>query len=423
MYIQSRTLSRIKELPVSNLLKSGRVLLFLIAALLPTLLLAQINNPYDPANRERGLSAFEQKRYGDAMHLLRPFASQGDPAAEFVIGNIMAQGLGTPRNESLGLQYLMKSADHGYPRAQAAMGIRYVMGRGVPQDNCKALAMFRAAYAQDPKLVANEMGNMYKDGLCVDRDPRLAARYYAASPAPEADINRENLLHESTPEDKSSIERAAQFESRDNFAGALQVLKPLADRGEMHALEHLGYCYWFLDHSPDHFQLAAQTFQRAANQGSGYAQAMLGNLYEMGVGVSRDEARAFQLYQSSAGKKNSAGLFYLARAYEFGIGVQKDRDAAIRYYTQAGQQGNDRGAHFAEFLKDPNNVDYRTDAEYQAAVKAKAAAAARAAANVTCSTNVVQLYRGPSGDVSSYPFGGNRESLGPALRRSCAPAN
>lgn len=389
------------------------------AAFVPPYGSAQV---YDPSNRARGIQAFDSKDYVLAMHLLRPFALQGDPAAEFMVGNILAQGLGTPRNENLGLEYIMKSAAQGYPRAQAAMGVRYVLGQGVPRDNCKAFDMFSKAYAQDPKLDANEMGNMYKDGLCVPRSLEMAQRYYNGSVQPETPHNQDNMKHEPSPQVKAQIDRAAALEENKQYPDAIRILQPLATGGERLAQDHLGFCYLLMGRSASSAAQAAYWWQQAAAQHSGYAESMLGELYEQGLGVRKDEAEAFRLYESSASKMTGTGYFHLGRAYEFGIGTPPDRDKAIQNYAKAGQQGDDRGAHYAEFLKDPNNVDFRTDAEYQAYLKKKAADEERARRNVTCSMHVVSLYRDANtGQVSSGLHHDDAEYAGPSLRRFCGP--
>jgi uncharacterized protein len=315
----------------------------------------------------------------------------------------------------------VKAAAGGYPRAEAAMGIRYVMGIGVPKDNCRALDMFRKAYAQDPKLVANEMGNMYKDGLCVQRNLDLAKLYYSGSPAPEATVNQDNLTHASTDVAKAQIDRAVGLENQNRFTEAAVILKPLAAGGDRQAQEQLGYCYWRGGRTSEDLAQAVHWWQAAAEQQSGYAEAMLGDMYELGLGVPKDEHKAFALYRSSANKMNGAGYFYLARAYEFGIGAIKDRDAAIRYYTKAAQRGDDAGAHFAEFLKNPNNQDYRTGAEYQAAVKRDATIAARARANVSCMSIPMTLYRDSAGGTTTSSFSGQNASAGYRIVQSCVP--
>lgn len=361
---------------------------------------AQLNDPgtqmYSAAAHASGLAAYQSKRYADAMRLMRPFALRGDPAAEFIVGNILADGLEQPRNVSLGLQYMMKSADQGYPQALGAMGMRYVFGQGVPRDTCKALDLFRRGYAQDRNAFAMNLGNMYKDGLCVPRDAHKALLFYHQSPDPDARLNEANARQASTPEAQATIDRATRLDEQGKFREAIVLLTPLADQGEMHAQEELGYTYWWNAPSrPNSAGKAAEYFKRAADQGSGYGEAMLGSLYELGAGgLAKDEAKAFQLYQSSAEKKTAAGLFFLARAYEFGIGTKKDRDKAIQGYTRAGQQGDDAGQHFAEFLKDPSNIDFRTDAEYQAymaKVRADDAARAKARTNVACGPKFVTV--------------------------------
>jgi hypothetical protein len=77
--------------------------IFLLCAMLDFPLLlwsisasAQLNNPYDPANHARGVAAYNSKQYVDALHFMQPFPSRGDPEAEFIVGNVLADGLAHP---------------------------------------------------------------------------------------------------------------------------------------------------------------------------------------------------------------------------------------------------------------------------------------------------------------------------------------
>jgi hypothetical protein len=77
--------------------------------------------------------------------------------------------------------YLIKSAEMGYVRAEAALGLQYADGRGMPHDDAKALQYLNAAAKQGSAGAESKLGDMYDKGEGVARDPAAALRYYQAA--------------------------------------------------------------------------------------------------------------------------------------------------------------------------------------------------------------------------------------------------
>jgi len=77
--------------------------------------------------------------------------------------------------------YLIKSAEMGYVRAEAALGLQYADGRGMPHDDAKALQYLNAAAKQGSAGAEAKLGDMYDKGEGVTRDPAAALRYYQAA--------------------------------------------------------------------------------------------------------------------------------------------------------------------------------------------------------------------------------------------------
>ena len=63
----------------------------------------------------------------------------------------------------------------GYARAMHNLGFMYAEGRGVAQDEFKAVDYYRAALAQSYTPAATSLGIAYAEGLGVTREPRTAA--------------------------------------------------------------------------------------------------------------------------------------------------------------------------------------------------------------------------------------------------------
>ena len=318
---------------------------------------------------ERGRQAYQAGRFDVAMPQLLPIAQQGDAEAEYMVGEMYMFGYSVyvPREEKLGFSYIEASAQHGYWLAEDVLGQRYVQGRGVPVDTCRALQYFQAAANSNP-IAGNELGNMYKDGLCIKRDLNLARDWYqkaAQAGSKDATQNLKNLRLEPDGGSKSELAHAADLVMKDEWLRALPILNSLADRGVVAAQDQLGWSYLYGRGIKANPGQAFRWFGKAADQGDSYAQAMMGICFELGQGVTPDQEKAFQWYRRSADQKSGVGYFYLARAYEFGIGTRRNVMQARHFYYQAALQGNPRAQHYGDALANPNYQDARTEAEYR----------------------------------------------------------
>ena len=84
---------------------------------------------------------------------------------------------------------------------------------------------------------------------------------------------------------------AAYF--KHDYAEAIRLLRPLADKGSVTAENRLASIYFWGGHGvrPDPAQ-AALWYRKAADQGNALAQAHLGLIYEHGYGVPKDPVMA-----------------------------------------------------------------------------------------------------------------------------------
>jgi hypothetical protein len=90
---------------------------------------------------------------------------------------------------------------------------------------------------------------------------------------------------------------------RANYATALKVWLPLAERGDQAAQTYVGEIFEKgLGVQPD-YAVAATWYRRAAERGYARAALNLGNLYERGLGVSRDPVQALSWYRRAGGAK------------------------------------------------------------------------------------------------------------------------
>ncbi len=88
---------------------------------------------------------------------------------------------------------------------------------------------------------------------------------------------------------------------RANFATALAIWMPMAERGDAAAQTYVGEIYQKGLGVDPRYDLAAQWYQKAAHSGYRRAQINLGFLYEKGLGVPQDSRTASQWYHRATG--------------------------------------------------------------------------------------------------------------------------
>ena len=84
------------------------------------------------------------------------------------------------------------AAEQGDARAQFALGVRHLVGEGVPQDDAEAVHWIRLAAEQGHAVAQALLGNMYADGLGVLQGHAEAVRWYrlAAEQSPDPRYNQ-----------------------------------------------------------------------------------------------------------------------------------------------------------------------------------------------------------------------------------------
>jgi TPR repeat protein len=99
------------------------------------------------------------------------------------------------------------------------------------------------------------------------------------------------------------------------------------------------------------FAQAVKILHPIAEKGDQRAQYNLGQMYERGKGVNQDYQEALRWYHHSAVQGNARAQYSLGQMYEKGLGTDKDYVRAMIWYGLAANQG----FHVAE-----SNRDYLT---------------------------------------------------------------
>lgn len=120
-----------------------------------------------------------------------------------------------------------------------------------------------------------------------------------------------------------------------DYPKALQLLPPLAEKGDDHSQFLLGTMYFNGDGVDKNWQTAAQWFRKAAEQGNFRAQTLLGALLmEDRFGIKHDYAEAIK-WSKKAAEHDLGAAFNLGLLSSRGLGVPQDYAEAYFWFSLA----------------------------------------------------------------------------------------
>ena len=128
---------------------------------------AAVAAPDDVVAGER---AYGRSDFATALRLLRPFADQGEPEAQYMLGMMYRQGHGLPQDDAEAARWFRRAAVQGDPEAQSSLGIMYQHGQGVPQSNIRAYMWFNSSAAR-----GNRTAPELRDGIAQRMTPAQIA--------------------------------------------------------------------------------------------------------------------------------------------------------------------------------------------------------------------------------------------------------
>lgn len=126
-------------------LRVRRALETLLGSFLALAIVVGSSQASERSRMEQGWAAYERGDYELAAELIRPYAEDGDPEAQFKLGRMYQEGQGVPQDHAKAAEWYRRSADAGQPFAQNNLGVLYKHGRGVEQDNLRAYFWFSLA--------------------------------------------------------------------------------------------------------------------------------------------------------------------------------------------------------------------------------------------------------------------------------------
>ncbi len=271
----------------------------------------------DASAEARAYSAYQLGYYLTAMKLALPEASKGKPAAQTLIAEIFARGLGVPKSMDDAAFWYGQAAGNGDPSAQFNYAIMLMHGEHVAKDEKKAQALMKKA---------------------------------ADAGVPAAQFNHAQWLVQNEAGEKGIM-------------AALPYYEKAAEAGIADSQYALSQIYRNSGGIPEEKRKKARYWlERAARAGYDTAELDLGIWLIDGVDGPTDYERGFEWMRRAAEGGNVMAENRLAHLYRNGIGTRQDRTAAAAWYILARRAG----------LQDNTLEDFfqgLTDAEQKAALK------------------------------------------------------
>ena len=123
-------------------------------------------------------AAYEAKSYDRARELAEPCARGGTPECQFIMGRLLENGWGGPKDPGAAADWYRKAAEQGLAKARYNLGAMYYEGNGVPKDATAAAQWFSKAAAQGHPRAQFNLARLYETGEGLTRNLAEARRWY-----------------------------------------------------------------------------------------------------------------------------------------------------------------------------------------------------------------------------------------------------
>jgi len=262
--------------------------------------------------------AFQRGYYLTALELALPRAQLGDAAAQTLVAEIFAQGLGVARNTKDAAFWYGQAANAGDPGAMFKYALLLMEGRDVPRDKKRSEELMKKAA---------DLGNS------------------------SAQFNYGQLLVADMPGERG-------------LKAALPYYEKSAEQGIADAQYALSQIYLNVDGIDDNKRARARDWLlRAARAGFDTAQLDLAIWLVDGIGGDRNLDEGFKWMRRAAEGGNVVAQNKLSHLYVNAIGTRPDPVEAAKWYVLSRRAG----------LKDPALEDFYlglTEAQQKAALSA-----------------------------------------------------
>jgi uncharacterized protein len=132
-----------------------------------------------------------------------------------------------------------------------------------------------------------------------------------------------------------AFEDATAAYKRGEYSKAVELIRPLAEQGDVRAQFNLATIYYNGQGGRQDLPEAAKWFRMAADQGDMQAQRFLGFMYANGKGVARDDREAVKWYGRAAEQGDADAQVNLGVMYSASRGTSQNYVQAHKWFSLA----------------------------------------------------------------------------------------
>ena len=243
---------------------------------------------------DEAFGAFQRGLYLTAHNLAKPLAENGNAQAQVLLAEILARGLGVPRDDAGAAHWYREAALQGVPEAEFQYALLLLEGHFYEKDEMEAMRLMRKAADAGNRLAQFNVAQ-----LLVQERPGPAG------------------MREALPYFRKSAEAGVP--------DAQYALSQILSSGIANII-------------PDDEE-ALKWLTLAAQQNYDTAQVDLGTWLVEGRGGQRDAKAGFRWLKLAADQGNVAAQNRVAKLYRAGVGVEADAVEAAAWYILARRAG------------------------------------------------------------------------------------
>lgn len=242
--------------------------------------------PFD-GKPDDAYGAFQRGYYLTALELALPKAQLGDPAAQTLVAEIFAQGLGVARNSKDAAFWYEQASNAGNPAAMFKYSLILMEGRTVPRDRKRSEELMKKAADLGNALAQFNYGQLLVADMPGPKGLKAAQPYYeksATQGVADAQYALSQIYLNVDGIDEAKRETARQWLTRAAKAG--------------YDTAQLDLAIWLVDGvgGDRNLEEGFKWMRRAAERGNVVAQNKLSHLYINAIGTRPDPIEAAKWY-------------------------------------------------------------------------------------------------------------------------------
>ena len=243
-----------------------------------------------------------KQNYSTAIQWLMKSVEQGYSKAQYNLGLYYEKGIGVKKNEGEAFKCVLKSARQGFPQAQYVMSTYYETGIGVKKNQAESFNWVLKSAEQGHVLAQFMTGKFYKKGFGVEIDVKQAFKWIEKSACSEflhaVNIYGLMLIH--------------GHGTTINITQGLKALKSAANKGDKYAMANLSTYY----KTQNEADWRAKRWPIAAKDKKHDMTFHEGLCHQSGYFYKKDLHKALSCFQRSAATGNTNAERFLRSLQE-----------------------------------------------------------------------------------------------------------